>query len=266
MDTPLLEARDLSFAFGSRRVLAGVSVGVKRGEAVAIVGPNGAGKTTLLRCLDGLLRASSGSVRLEGRPVESYPRRELARRMSYVPQAPDHAIPFTVEQFTLMGRYPYLAPLAPIGRDDREAARQAMEWTDTAALADRRMDALSGGERQKVFLAAAVAQGAPVMLLDEPTTFLDYHHQEEIARLLERMRRQMDLTTVSVTHDVNRAALGSDRVIALVEGRVVLDAAPTELMKPDVLAGIFRTPFVLVEHPETAMPMVVPTTMPRETP
>jgi len=265
-DLPLLEARELAFAFGRRRVLAGVSLAVRPGEAVGIVGPNGAGKTPLLRCLAGLLPVERGRVWLAGRPIERYPRRELARRISFVPQAPDHAIPFTAEQFVLMGRYPYLSPFAPVGREDREAVRQAMELTETAELGPRRLDALSGGERQKVFLAAALAQGAPIMLLDEPTTFLDYHHQEEIARLLARLQRQTGLTTVSVTHDVNRAAMGAQRIVALSGGRVVLDGPPESVMRPEVLETIFQTPFLLVDHPATGLPMVVPQALKPEGP
>ena len=178
--------------------------------------------------------------------------------MSYVPQADTQAVPFTVEQFVLMGRYPYLSPFSPVGRADREAVREAMALTGTAAFADRLLGTLSGGERQKVYIAAALAQGAPIMLLDEPTTFLDYHHQDEIRELLARTAATTGRTTVSVTHDVNRAALESDRIVALRDGRVVFDGRPEEIMRPDVLQRIYATPFLLVAHPETGLPMIVP--------
>ena len=257
-DKPIIAVRDFSVQLGGKAILDRVSFEVRPGEALAIVGPNGAGKTTLLKCLNRILTGHAGRIELAGREVASYSRRELARLVSYVPQADAHAIPFTVEQFVLMGRYPYLSPFSPVGPSDRQAVHQAMTLTGTEAFADRMLDTLSGGERQKVFIAAALAQNARIMLLDEPTTFLDYHHQEEIRRLLAQTGADDNLTTVSVTHDVNRAALESDRIVALREGRVVFDGRPDEIMKPDVLERIYASPFLLVEHPRTGLPMIVP--------
>ncbi|HLA85854.1 MAG TPA: ABC transporter ATP-binding protein, partial [Thermoguttaceae bacterium] len=243
-DTPhLLDVRDLSISLGSQAILDRVSFGVARGEAVAIVGPNGAGKTTLLKCLAGILRGDSGEIRLEGRAISEYPRRQLARRMSYVPQADSQPVPFTVEQFVLMGRYPYLSPFSPVGREDRQAARRAMERTGTVEFAARRLDTLSGGERQKVYIAAALAQAAEILLLDEPTTFLDYHHQEDICRLLRETAQDAGLTMVSVTHDVNRAALESDRIVALQRGRVAFLGSSADIMRADVLADLYGCRF-----------------------
>ncbi len=254
----------LSVWLGGRKILDGVSFGVERGEAVTIVGPNGAGKTTLLKCLAGILTAGSGKILLDGRPLGDCPRKRLARRISYVPQADSQPVPFTVEQFVLMGRYPYLSPFSPVGKEDRQAARGAMEQTDTTRFAGRRLDTLSGGERQKVYIAAALAQGGEILLLDEPTTFLDYHHQEDICRLLRRTARRSDLTTIAVTHDVNRAALESHRIVALGGGRVVFIGAPHEIMRPDVLQRIYGCPFELVDHPHVGMPMVVPLGAPED--
>ncbi|MBN1909574.1 MAG: ABC transporter ATP-binding protein [Pirellulales bacterium] len=266
LDNPIVRVRDFSFAFAGRKVLDRVSFAVARGEAVSIVGPNGAGKTTLLKCLGGLLAGGSGHIEIDGRPVASYARRELAKQISYVPQADGQVVAFTVEQFVLMGRYPYLSPFSPVSAEDRETALEALAQTGLTALANRRMDTLSGGERQKAYLAAAVAQDAPIMLLDEPTTFLDYRHQAEIGHLLAHHGNQAELTTISVTHDVNRAALESQRILALVDGRIRFDAPAKEIMRPDVLETIFGTPFLLVDHPDTGVPMVVPRTVTREAP
>lgn len=260
LDTPTIDVREFSFALGGKTILDRVSLGVRSGESLAIVGPNGAGKTTLVKCLDGILTGGSGQIFLAGQPLASYSRKALAREISYVPQADAAPAPFTVEQFVLMGRYPYLSPFSPIRGDDRRAVRQAMDETGTAEFADRLLETLSGGERQKVFIAAALAQGAPVMLLDEPTAFLDYHHQEEIRQVLARARADARRTIVSVTHDVNRAALESDRIVALRNGRVVFDGLPDEIMRHDVLERVYGTPFVLVAHPETGLPMIVPHT------
>jgi iron complex transport system ATP-binding protein len=257
-DSPIFAVREFSFALGGKTILDRISFDVRSGESLAVVGPNGAGKTTLLKCLNRILVGGSGEIVLDGRPLAGYSRKQLARWMSYVPQADAQAVAFTVEQFVLMGRYPYLSPFSPIGRSDREAVREAMSLTGTAALADRLLGTLSGGERQKVYLAAALAQGAPIMLLDEPTTFLDYHHQDEIGELLARTAAITRRTTISVTHDVNRAALGSDRIVALRDGRVVFDGPPHDIMRPDELQRIYGSPFLLVAHPQTGLPMIVP--------
>jgi iron complex transport system ATP-binding protein len=252
-----IEVRAFSFSLGEKAILRDVSFEVAQREYVSIVGPNGAGKTTLLKCLDRICEGGTGEVSVWGRPVSSYRRKELARRVSYVPQADGRVFPFTVEQFVLMGRYPYLSPFTSVRREDRQAAREALEWTHTAPFAGRLLDTLSGGERQKVYIAAAVAQGADVLLLDEPTTFLDYRHQAEIRDLLARLNAA-GKTIVAVTHDVNRAALDSRRIVALREGRVVFCGEPIALMAPDVLRDIYGAELLLVAHPHTGLPVIVP--------
>ncbi len=256
--TPAIEVRRFSFHVGGKEILGEVSLVVAAGQYVSVIGPNGAGKTTLLKCIDRLLPGGSGEICVFGRPLDSYRQRELARRIGYVPQAGERLFPFTVAQFVTMARYPYSRPFASITHEDRRAVAEALQRTGTDEFAERQIDTLSGGERQKVFLAAALAQQPDVLLLDEPTTFLDYHHQEDIRRLLLEVNRQLGVTVLSVTHDVNHAALESDAVVALREGRVVFDGAPREVMQPEMLAEIYGSSFVLVEHPRTAMPMVVP--------
>ena len=256
--SPILDIRAFSCAIGGKTIVRDVTFSVNWGESVAIIGPNGAGKTTLLKCLDGILPGVSGEVRVEGRPLANYSRKELAQRISYVPQADGYALPFTVEQFVQMARYPYLSPFRPIDRQQVEIVRQVMHQTEIAQFADRSLDSLSGGERQKVFLAAAVAQDAPIMLLDEPTAFLDYRHQDEIRRLLAEIAQRSDLTTVCVTHDVNRAAMENDRVIAMRDGQIVFDGLPETLMREETLMSIYGCPFTLVGRSDSPFPMVVP--------
>jgi len=200
----------------------------------------------------------AGSIEICGRPLHDYTQRELARRMSYVPQADGRLSPFTVEQFVQMGRYPHLRPLAGLGPDDRRAVRQALELTATGELAPRRLSTLSGGERQRVYIAAALAQQAEILLLDEPTTFLDYRHQAEIRSLLARVNRQEKVTILAVTHDANAAALECQQVVALRDGQVAFAGSPAELMNARVLEGIYATPFRLVPHPDAGLPIVVP--------
>ncbi|MGD9127677.1 MAG: ABC transporter ATP-binding protein [Planctomycetia bacterium] len=256
--SPILDVRGFSCAIGGKSIVRDVTFSVQRGESVAIIGPNGAGKTTLLKCIDGILPGVGGEIQIDGRPIADYSRKELAKRISYVPQADGYTLPFTVEQFVQMARYPYLSPFHPVGRDQIEVVRQVMEQTDISQFADRVLDTLSGGERQTVFLAAAVAQESPIMLLDEPTAFLDYRHQDEIRQLLAEIAGQSDLTTVCVTHDVNRAAMENDRVIALREGQIVFDGQPEALMNEATLESIYACRFMLIDRPDIPLPMVVP--------
>ena len=249
---------DFSFAIGGRPILRGISFTVGAGEYLSVIGPNGAGKTTLLRCLDRIHRGGRGRIEVFGQPLGRYSQRRLARLMSYVPQADGRGLPFTVEQFVLMGRYPYFNPLGGVGREDRLAVADALERTGIGALASRRLDTLSGGERQTVHIAAALAQGARVLLLDEPTTFLDYRHEAEIRELLRRLNRQSGVTIVSVTHDVNRAVLDSDRIVAIREGEVVFCGPAAEVMDGDVLRRIYDTSFLLVDHPQARLRVVIP--------
>ncbi len=253
-----IEVRNFSFRLATKEILRDVSLTVRRGEYFSIIGPNGAGKTTLLKCIDRILDGGSGEIRIFGRPLGSYRQKELARRISYVPQADARMFPFTVEQFVLMGRYPYLSPFSSAGREDRQAVREALEITATAEFADRMLGTLSGGERQKVYIAAALAQGAEVLLLDEPTTFLDYRHQIEIRDVLARANRRSGVTVIAVTHDVNRAALDSDRVMALREGAVAFCGPPGEVMNRGVLERIYGVPLLLVPHPHARLPVIVP--------
>lgn len=260
---PILEIAGFSFRIGTKEILRDVSFSVARGEYLSIVGPNGAGKTTLLKCLDRIYRGGTGRIMVFGQSLPSYRQRDLARRLSYVPQADGRVFPFTVEQFVLMGRYPYLNPFSSVSHDDMDAVRRVMERTGIDEFAHRKLDTLSGGERQKVYIAAALAQGAEVLLLDEPTTFLDYRHQAEIRDLLTEVNRNSGVTIVAVTHDVNRAAIDSHRIVALSAGTVVFDGTPHEIMRPKVLERIYGTSFLLVGHPQGDVPIIAPQ-LPRE--
>jgi iron complex transport system ATP-binding protein len=254
----VLEICNFSFRLGKKEILRDVSFSVRRGEYLSIVGPNGAGKTTLLRCVDRLLAGGTGRITLFGRPLQEYRQKELARRVSYVPQADGRVIPFSVRQFVLMGRYPYLNPFSSIDPDGYRAVHEALELTGSAEFSDRRLDTLSGGERQKVYIAAALAQRSDILLLDEPTTFLDYRHQSEIRDLLTRVNRDSGVTIVCVTHDLNRAALDSDRIVALRAGSVLFRGTPAEIMNADLLQDLFQTPFLLTKHPQAVLPVIVP--------
>jgi ABC-type cobalamin/Fe3+-siderophores transport system ATPase subunit len=260
----VLEAKNFSFSLDGKEILHNVSFSVRRGEYVAIAGPNGAGKTTLLKCFDRLLSGGTGELEICGLPRNRYSQKALARLVAYVPQADSRMIPFSVEQFLLMCRYPYLSPFSAAGHSDRQAVHEALHRTGTAQFAERIVSTLSGGERQKVYLAAALAQGAPIWLLDEPTTFLDYNRQLEIHSLLWSANKEFGVTILAVTHDLNHAVLETDRVVALKQGTVVFNGLPVEIMKSEVLQEIYDTPLLLVDHPWKKIPMIVPQTQKAE--
>jgi len=257
---------NFSFHLDGKPILRNVSFSVGEGEYLAIVGPNGAGKTTLIKCLDRLLIGGTGRIEICGRPLWQYRQKELARLLSYVPQADGRVFPFTVEQFVLMGRYPFLSPFSAVSKEDRREVARAMELTGTSQFSDRLLNTLSGGERQKVYVAAALAQGGKIMLLDEPTTFLDYRHQAEISALLSEINRNSGVTIVAVTHDVNQAVLRSDRIVALRAGRAVFCGPAREIVSGGVLEQIYGTRLLLVDHPQTGLPVIVPHAPTDETP
>ncbi|MEN6407670.1 MAG: ABC transporter ATP-binding protein [Thermoguttaceae bacterium] len=255
----VIEARRLGCTIGRKPILRDVSFQVRQGEYVSIVGPNGAGKTTLLKCLDRIVVGQiSGELDIEGRSWRGWRQSDLAKLAALVPQADSRAMPFSVEQFLLMSRYPHLSPFATVRASDHQAVREAMAATDALEFAGRRMDTLSSGERQRISIAAALAQGATVWLLDEPTTFLDYRHQDEILALVASANRRLGVTVVAVTHDLNHAVLESDRILALCDGSLVFEGRPADVMEPGVLRRIYGAAPLLVAHPETGMPMIVP--------
>lgn len=251
--TRIIELKKVSVELSGTEVLRLITLDIAQGEYVSIIGPNGAGKTTLMRCLLGMY-AYRGSVQINGRECSTIPARDLARQISYVPQTHDIEFPLPVFDFVMMGRYPYLSPLAPAQKKDLEAVERAMEVTGTLPFRNRLLRTLSGGERQKVYIAAALAQEAPVMMLDEPATFLDWKHQAEVMQLLKKINTECGATIVAVNHDLNSAARWSDRIIAIKDGRAIHDGSPQELIQPEPLETLFETTFV---RTETLAPVAV---------
>jgi iron complex transport system ATP-binding protein len=248
----------LSVHLGEAEILHDVSLTVGEGEFLTVIGPNGAGKSTLLRCLDGILEPSSGRVVIDGQPIAAFRRRELARTVSYVPQPDAGPVDYTVRSFVEMGRYPHIGAWAALTESDAEAVTRAMKLTGVAALAERSMSSLSGGERQRASIAAALAQGGSILLLDEPTSFLDYRHQVQILDLLDRLHLENGLTIVAVTHDLNSTVASSDSVVALKDGRVAATGKPVELLNGDALAAIYDADFRLIEGGHRGLPLVLP--------
>jgi ABC-type cobalamin/Fe3+-siderophores transport system ATPase subunit len=255
---PRLATRGLRVRLDETDVLNGVDLEVGPGELLAVIGPNGAGKSTLLRALDGLQPADGGVVEIDGRPVAGYRRRDLARIVSFVPQTDVPAEDFTVRAFVEMGRYPHLTTWSALTADDRRAVDEALAVTEIDHLAVRSMKTLSGGERQRVWIAAALAQGGTILLLDEPTSFLDYRHQVKVLDLLGRLHAEGGYTVVAVTHDLNGLVADADSVLGLVDGRVGFSGPPRALFDADVLAGIFGNAFSMVAGGRHGLPLVMP--------
>jgi iron complex transport system ATP-binding protein len=261
----VLEARKFSCSIGGHPVLREISLQIRRGEYISIVGPNGAGKTTLLKALDRMTTGEvSGELDICGMPWADWKQSDLSKLAAFIPQPDSPAPPFTVEEFLLMCRYPYMSPFATVRPNDRKVVREAMVGTGTVGFANRGLDTLSSGERQKVYIASALAQGAHIWLLDEPTTFLDYHSQAEIFSLVALANKEFDVTVVAVTHDLNHAVLESDRIIALREGELAFYGTPDLMMKPDVLQRIYGTSLLLVDHPKEGLPMIIPSMTPEQ--
>lgn len=255
---PRIVVDKLGVRLGDAQILDNVSFEVGSGEFLTVIGPNGAGKSTLLRCLDGMLVPTSGRILMDGASLGEFSRRQLAQKLSYVPQPDAGSLEFTVRSYVEMGRYPHLGAWAALTAGDVRAVADAMELTEVTALAERIMASLSGGERQRVSIAAALAQGGSVLLLDEPTSFLDYRHQVQILDMLDRLHRERGLTVVAVTHDLNSMVAFSDSVLALVNGRTAFFGAPSEVLSEENLASIYGAGFRLVPGGYGGLPLVVP--------
>jgi len=258
MNQTAIEIEGLSFAIRSKQILERICFSVSSGRRLFIVGPNGAGKTTLLRCLSRIITDWHGTINVKGKNIRTYPQKKLAKILTYVPQVLPADIPFTAHQFVLMARYPHLSPFSVIGPQDEKIASDAMEMTQTACFAERIMATLSGGERQQVSIAAAVAQQAEIFLFDEPATYLDYKHQRDIHSLLAKINKTLGTTIVCVTHDLNSAVLSADTIIALKEGKIVFEGTAGEIMNERTLEQIYSKKFDFAQHPVTGQKIIVP--------
>jgi iron complex transport system ATP-binding protein len=224
-----LVAKDLGVALGGTVILDRVSLQVERGGWVGVIGPNGAGKSTMLRALAGLLPAS-GHVEIDGRRLDRLGPRERARRLALVPQHPVVPIGISVTDYVLLGRTPHLGPLGGERRIDLDVTLSVIELLGLGHMSGRRVDTLSGGERQRVLLARAIAQEAPVLLLDEPTTALDIGHQQEVLELIDHLRAERGLAVVTTMHDLTLAGRYPDRLLLLAEGRAVITGTSDEVL------------------------------------
>jgi iron complex transport system ATP-binding protein len=249
-DGPMLEVDDVAVSLGGVEVLTGVSAAVDRGRFVGLVGPNGAGKTTLLRTVNGVLSPDAGAVRVADERVRGLSAAEAGRLVATVPQDTSLSFEFDVRDVVAMGRNPYQSRLSTADEADREAVERAMERTDVARFADRSIGSVSGGERQRVVLARALAQDAPLLLLDEPTASLDVNHQVRTLELVADLVAE-GKTVVAAIHDLNLAAHYCDELVLLSDGRVLAGGEPGDVLTEDHLADAFDTRAAVTRHPVT---------------
>ncbi|MGL5861158.1 MAG: ABC transporter ATP-binding protein [Phycicoccus sp.] len=248
----------MRLGYDGRIVVDGVSLAVPTGRTTVVVGPNGCGKSTLLRGLGRLLRPRGGAVLLDGDDIAALPTREVARRLGLLPQQPVVPEGVSVLELVERGRHPHRGLLRPWSRADQHAVASALERTDLVHLAGVSVDSLSGGQRQRVWIAMVLAQATPVLLLDEPTSFLDVAHQLDVLDLVHGLTGTGGTTVVMVLHDLGMAARYADHLVALRDGRVVAEGAPTEVVTPEVIEMVFGVVAHVVADPGTGTPVVIP--------
>ncbi|MEU7044462.1 ABC transporter ATP-binding protein [Streptomyces varsoviensis] len=253
-----LGARGLTLAYEERTVVDGLDLDVPDGEVTVIVGPNACGKSTLLRALGRLLKPRGGAVLLDGTELSRIPTRKIAQAVGLLPQTPVAPDAITVADLVARGRQPHQHWWRQWSDEDERAVTDAMARTDTTALAARSVDELSGGQRQRVWIAMALAQETDLLLLDEPTTYLDISHQVEVLDLVRQLNHERGRTVVAVLHDLNQAARYADHLVAMKNGRIVARGRPSEVVTARLVREVFGLESVVVPDPVTGSPLVVP--------
>ena len=253
-----LTAKDISLGYGERDIITGLSVDIAPGKVTSIVGPNGCGKSTLLRSLSRLLRPTGGEIFLDGKAISEIPTKQLAASLGLLPQSPIAPDGIVVTDLVGRGRTPHQGLLGRWSQEDYDIVQESMEMTGVAELAERSIDELSGGQRQRVWIAMALAQRTDILLLDEPTTYLDIKHQLEVLDLLVELNETYGTTIAMVIHDLNLAARYSDELIAVSNGNVYAQGSPQDVMTQQTVKDVFGVDSVIVEDPVSGLPAVMP--------
>ncbi|MEU4211304.1 ABC transporter ATP-binding protein [Streptomyces sp. NPDC026206] len=253
-----LSAESVTLAYNGRVIAENLSVTIPDNSFTVIVGPNACGKSTLLRAMSRMLKPASGSVLLDGSAIGSLPAKKVARTLGLLPQSSVTPDGITVADLVARGRYPHQGLLRQWSPQDERVVEESMAATGVAALADRYVDELSGGQRQRVWIAMALAQRTPLLLLDEPTTFLDIQHQIELLDLCAELHESQERTLVAVLHDLNHAARYATHLIAMRDGRIVAEGAPADVVTAALVEDVFGLRCQVIEDPQTGTPLVVP--------
>ncbi|TQS45193.1 ABC transporter ATP-binding protein [Cryptosporangium phraense] len=253
-----LKAEGVALGYDGRRVVHGLDLTIPDGSFTAIVGANGSGKSTLLRGLARLLKPENGSVVLDGKAIGGYSSKEVARRLGLLPQSQTAPDAISVRDLVARGRYPHQTLLRQWSPADQTAVDAALKLTGTTELATRLFDELSGGQRQRVWLALALAQETDILLLDEPTTYLDLRHQIDVLDLCARLRTERGSTLVAVLHDLNLAARYATHLVAMKDGAIVAEGEPAEVITPTLIEDVFGLPCRVIDDPESGTPLIIP--------
>ncbi|MGW9902105.1 iron-siderophore transport system ATP-binding protein [Cronobacter sp. 153480017-3] len=256
--TSRLTGEALTLGYGDFRVADGLNVAIPDGKFTAIIGPNGCGKSTLLRTLSRLMKPLGGQVRLDGEAIQHFATKEVARRIGLLAQNASAPGDITVAELVARGRYPH-QPLFTRWRDeDERAVQKAMAATGVTALADQSVDTLSGGQRQRAWIAMVLAQETSILLLDEPTTWLDISHQIDLLELLCTLNRDQGYTLAAVLHDLNQACRYANHLIALRDGKIIAEGAPSKIVDAALIEAIYGLRCMIIEDPVAGTPLVVP--------
>lgn len=253
-----LYGSNLTLGYGRHRVAEDLSVAIPDGHFTAIIGPNGCGKSTLLRTLSRLMKPMQGDVVLDGKAIGHYATKEVARRIGLLAQNASTPGDITVRELVMRGRYPHQPLFTRWRKEDDEAVNRAMQATGVSELAGQSVDTLSGGQRQRAWIAMVLAQETTIMLLDEPTTWLDISYQIDLLELLSTLNREQGYTLAAVLHDLNQACRYATHLIALREGKVVAQGAPKEIVTPELIEDVYGMRCMIIDDPVAHTPLIVP--------
>jgi len=260
MNSSILQVQDINFSYDQETVLRSISINIKSQEFVGVIGPNGSGKSTLLKLLGSVLKPDSGQIFFKERNYINYQRKQLAQSITWVPQEHPMVFPFKVSEIVLMGRHPYLSAFTFEGENDIEIARSAMKQTQTLQFAERGFNEISGGEKQRVVIAGAIAQEPELMILDEPTSALDIKYQIQILSILKRLNESKKTTVILAMHDLHLASKFCTRLILLEEGKIFKDGKTEEVLQKEHIEKVYGVKVHLI-HDQDGNIMISPDTM-----
>ena len=260
MNTSILRTQEISFSYDQETVLRSISINIKSQEFIGVIGPNGSGKSTLLKLLGGVLKPDSGQIFFKGKNYIDYQRKQLAQSITWVPQEHPMVFPFKVSEIVLMGRHPYLSAFTFEGEDDIEIARSAMKQTQTLQFAERGFNEISGGEKQRVVIAGAIAQEPELMILDEPTSALDIKYQIQILNILKTLNENKKTTVVLAMHDLHLASKYCTRLILLDEGKIFKDGKTEEVLQKEHIETVYGLKVHLI-HDQSGNIIISPDTL-----
>ncbi|MBS4538940.1 ABC transporter ATP-binding protein [Clostridium sp. D2Q-11] len=253
-----LKAKDLTLSYGSKKVINSIDLDIPEGEISIFIGSNGCGKSTLLRSFARLMKPREGNIVLDGTKITKWPTKKIAKRLSILPQGPITPEGITVEELVKQGRYPYQNWMHKFNDEDNRMVKQALKDTQIEELADRPVDSLSGGQRQRAWIAMVLAQGTDMILLDEPTTYLDMTHQIEILDLLYKLNRKQKRTIVIVLHDLNLTCRYADHIIAVKDGKIYNQGSPKKIINKELVKEVFGMECEIMKDPLYDTPMCIP--------